>query len=59
MEVTRRKTYDGREILFVTLNTQTDWDWVSEVETGTARTVDSDSKLLFGIFQVIFILRIF
>ena len=59
MEVTRRKTYDGREISFVTLNTQTDWDWVSEVETGTARTVDSDSKLLFGIFQLIFILRIF
>lgn len=46
MEVTRRKTYDGREISFVTLNTQTDWDWVSEVETGTARTDDSDKSRL-------------
>lgn len=26
--------------MFVTLNTQTDWDWVEEVEaTGTARTI--------------------
>ena len=46
MEVTRRTTYDGREISFVTLNTQTDWDWVSEVESGTARTVELDSKLI-------------
>jgi hypothetical protein len=40
-EVTsKRRTYDGREITFVTLNTQTDWDWVEEVElTGTARTI--------------------
>ncbi|XP_053404790.1 uncharacterized protein LOC123553768 isoform X4 [Mercenaria mercenaria] len=36
----KRRTYDGREIMFVTLNTQTDWDWVEEVETtGTAKTI--------------------
>ena len=56
MESVRRKTYDGREVTFVTLNTQTDWDWVSEVETGTARTLDSESKILSHICIVILVL---
>ena len=42
-ETTRRKTYDGREVTLVSLDTQTDWDWVSDVEAGTARSLDSES----------------
>ncbi|KAL4220552.1 FAM194 protein [Mactra antiquata] len=41
----KRKTYDGREVTFVTLDTQTDWDWVEQAETsGTAKTLSLDEK---------------
>ncbi|KAK7090152.1 hypothetical protein V1264_009990 [Littorina saxatilis] len=34
----KRMTYDGREITLVTLNTQTDWDWLENAEhTGKAK----------------------
>ena len=28
----KKKTYDGREVTFITENTQTDWDWLEEAE---------------------------
>lgn len=31
-EVMKKKTYDGREVTFITENTQTDWDWLEEAE---------------------------
>ena len=45
-ETNKRRTYDGREVTFVSLDTQTDWDWVSDIEAGTARTIDSESKYM-------------
>lgn len=45
-ETTRRKTYDGREVTLVSLDTQTDWDWVSDVEAGTARSLDSERSTI-------------
>lgn len=39
----RRKTYDGREITMVTLDTQTDWDWVEKTEMESV-TYEGDSK---------------
>ncbi|KAL5004375.1 hypothetical protein ScPMuIL_017831 [Solemya velum] len=29
--LTRRRTYDGREVVFATIDTQTDWNWMSSV----------------------------
>ncbi|XP_033759879.1 glutamate-rich protein 6-like isoform X4 [Pecten maximus] len=45
-ETTKRKTYDGREIVFITQDVQTDWDWVQEVErTGKGKQLTAnDSK---------------
>lgn len=44
----KKKTYDGREVTFITENTQTDWDWLEEAEkSGKARLLgprDSKSK---------------
>ena len=45
-ETNKRRTYDGREVTFVSLDTQTDWDWVSDIEAGTNHTYDSESKSL-------------
>ena len=47
-ETNKRRTYDGREVTFVSLDTQTDWDWVSDIEAGTNRTYDSESKIFFS-----------
>lgn len=51
-EVMKKKTYDGREVTFITENTQTDWDWLEEAEkSGKARLLgprDSKSKKLTG-----------
>ncbi|KAK3583694.1 hypothetical protein CHS0354_021444 [Potamilus streckersoni] len=50
IEKFRRKTFDGQELNFVTLDTQTDWDWVYYVrETGnyrssSARTAEDEEK---------------
>lgn len=41
----RRKTYDGREITMVTLDTQTDWDWVEKAEVWEARAPSEGSML--------------
>lgn len=45
-EVMKKKTYDGREVTFITENTQTDWDWLEEAEkSGKARLLGPrDSK---------------
>ncbi|XP_071078497.1 glutamate-rich protein 6-like isoform X4 [Haliotis cracherodii] len=41
-ETAKRKTYDGREITMVTLDTQTDWQWVEDaVETGLGKHIPS------------------
>lgn len=42
----KRKTFDGREVTFITENTQTDWDWLEEAEkSGKARLLGPrDSK---------------
>ncbi|XP_052784218.1 glutamate-rich protein 6-like isoform X3 [Mya arenaria] len=44
----KKKTYDGREIMFATLDTQTDWDWVEKEEmmeiTQPAGTSTPDGK---------------
>ena len=29
----KRLRYDGKEVVMVTLNTQTDWDWVENAQT--------------------------
>lgn len=29
-ETSKRVTYDGKEITFITLNTQTDWEWYQD-----------------------------
>ena len=51
-EVMKKKTYDGREVTFITENTQTDWDWLEEAEkSGKAhllRPRDSKSYSLIG-----------
>lgn len=48
----KKKTYDGREVTFITENTQTDWDWLEEAEkSGKAhllRPRDSKSYSLIG-----------
>ncbi|KAH3806757.1 hypothetical protein DPMN_135083, partial [Dreissena polymorpha] len=38
----KKKTYDGREILFVTLDTQTDWEWVEKNEIMDAMQIGPD-----------------
>jgi len=40
----KRTTYDGREITMVTLDTQTDWDWVEQSHMDLALTTSDDSK---------------
>ncbi|XP_021346721.1 glutamate-rich protein 6-like isoform X1 [Mizuhopecten yessoensis] len=46
-ETTRRKTYDGREILFITQDVQTDWDWVQEAErTGKGKQIIANESTL-------------
>lgn len=48
----KKKTYDGREVTFITENTQTDWDWLEEAEkSGKVRLLgprDSKSQILTG-----------
>ncbi|XP_065926252.1 glutamate-rich protein 6 isoform X4 [Magallana gigas] len=44
-EVMKKKTYDGREVTFITENTQTDWDWLEEAEkSGKARLLGPRDK---------------
>ncbi|XP_060078638.1 uncharacterized protein LOC132558124 [Ylistrum balloti] len=44
-ETTKRRTYDGREITFITQDVQTDWDWVQEVErTGKGKQLTANDK---------------
>ncbi|KAJ8310261.1 hypothetical protein KUTeg_012126 [Tegillarca granosa] len=44
-ETARRTTYDGREITFITLDTQTDWNWVEEASTtGNVRVLEPSEK---------------
>ncbi|XP_046378667.1 glutamate-rich protein 6-like isoform X8 [Haliotis rufescens] len=45
-ETAKRKTYDGREITMVTLDTQTDWQWVEDaVETGLGKHIPSGAVI--------------
>nr|XP_034328102.1 glutamate-rich protein 6 isoform X9 [Crassostrea gigas] len=45
-EVMKKKTYDGREVTFITENTQTDWDWLEEAEkSGKARLLGPRDSL--------------
>lgn len=45
-EVMKKKTYDGREVTFITENTQTDWDWLEEAEkSGKARLMGPRDSL--------------
>ncbi|KAL3848350.1 hypothetical protein ACJMK2_019218 [Sinanodonta woodiana] len=45
IEKFRRRTFDGQELNFVTLDTQTDWDWVYYVrETGNYRSSISTAE---------------
>lgn len=44
-EVMKKKTYDGREVTFITENTQTDWDWLEEAEkSGKVRLLGPRDK---------------
>ena len=40
-----RTTYDGREVVVVSLKTQTDWEWVSHLRAGTLDLLKRKSKL--------------
>ncbi|XP_062599296.1 glutamate-rich protein 6-like [Saccostrea cucullata] len=46
-DIMKKKTFDGREVTFITENTQTDWDWLEEAEkSGTARLLGPRDSLL-------------